>query len=504
MSNYETKPINPDDYSISAHITTENDSINLNYACDDDNDYETAYSSFSNTTVTDDTKEQDKLLLHGDFISNMSSFAHLPPKFLGIDTRTFGKTSSLYFDKDKPHPFLLLKEFSMNSSTTIDDRLQCMRYMIHIPYINGHEHCMEACKVILEDENIEVNKRFYFFANNDKYFKLTDQLVYDLHPFFLKLGIQRKYPLSMLLISARYILSFYPDESQDRDDTLDFVLDLIDDKQQTENIRGECADILYSFGREEEAIYGVKILQELGYMDQDLQKTTLYTNRQNVHDKTINDSVRRTINSLHKEYLKTSKENLLGQCTLEFLHKLVYDEFKVDEQDSLLREKIQQFFVRVMTDPTKFENLTLCDIFLLVLTKVQSLQGAIKEECYKRIIEEIEDSSDTCHTGYVSRLVNVLSGFVEGEDYILTIDPRDELRSAVFARVNTAIANLPIYLKEDVTNSLWGDDKSVFNEFLGLYGETIKDELIEEYKNILTEKEVNEIYEKSIKKFQGN
>jgi hypothetical protein len=47
-------------------------------------------------------------------------------------------------------------------------------------------------------------------------------------------------------------------------------------------------------------------------------------------------------------------------------------------------------------------------------------------------------------------------------------------------------------------------DKSVFNEFLGLYGETIKDELIEEYKNILTEKEVNEIYEKSINKFQGN
>ena len=504
MNNYEIKPINLSDYSLNTEITTENDSINLNYACDDDGDYETAYSSVSTkATSNEDTKEQDKLLLHGDFINNMSSFAHLPPKFLGIDTRTFGKTSSLYFDKDKPHPFLLLKEFSMNSSTSIEDRLQCMRYMVHIPYVNGHEHCMEACKVILEDENIEVNKRFYFFANNDKYFKLTDQLVYDLHHFFLKLGIQRKYPLSMILISARYILSFYPDESQEREDALDFVLDLADDKLQTENIRGECADILYSFGREEEVIYGMKILQEIGYMDQDLKKTTLYSNRQNVHDKTINDSVRRTINALHKEYLKSSKENLLGQCTLEFLHKLVYDEFKVDEQDSLLREKIQQFFVRVMTDPTKFENLTLCDIFLLVLTKVQSLQADVKKECYKRIIEEIEDASDTCHTGYVSRLVNVLSGFVEGEDNLLTIDPRDELRSAIFARLNTAISTLPHYLKEDVTNSLWGDDKSTFEEFLSLYGDTIREELITEYKEILEEAEVNQIYEKTIKDFQG-
>jgi len=248
----------------------------------------------------------------------------------------------------------------------------------------------------------------------------------------------------------------------------------------------------------------MKILQEIGYMDQDLQKTTFYTNRQNVHDKTINDSVRRTINSLHKEYLKTAKENLLGQCSLEFLHKLVYDEFKADEHDSLLREKIQQFFVRIMTDSTKFENLTLSDIFLLVLTKIQTLSGDIRKECYKRMLEEIKDASDTCHTGYVSRLVNVLSGFVEGEETLLTIDPRDELRSAIFARLNTSISTLPHYLKEDVTNSLWGDDKSTFEEFLSLYGDTIREELIVEYKDILEEEEVNQIYEKTVKDFQGN
>jgi hypothetical protein len=85
----------------------------------------------------------------------------------------------------------------------------------------------------------------------------------------------------------------------------------------------------------------------------------------------------------------------------------------------------------------------------------------------------------------------------------LTIDPRDELRSAIFARLNTAISGLPHYLKEDVTNSLWGDDKSTFEEFLSLYGDTIREELITEYKEILEEAEVNKIYEKTIKDFQG-
>lgn len=513
MSNYEIKPQNVSEYSSVNELSTEF-SEGSNYCFYENND-DSEYQTYSNTVSIDNTKQEkdetkklDNLLENSGYVSNMSSFEHLPPKFLGIDTRNFGKSffgGDSHFDD--MHPFLHLKKQAMDLSVDYEDRFQCIRYMIHIPYINCHEHCLEACKTILEDENIEVNKRFYFFSNNDKFFKLTDQLVYDLQPFFFRIGVHKKYPFKILSICARYILSFYPDEldceTDERDNALDFILDLAEDKSQSENVRGECADILYSFGREEEVIFGMKILQEIGYMDQDLEKTTFYTNRQNVHDKTINESVRKIINKLHKDYLQEAKDNLLGHCTLEFLHNLIYNEINVDKQDEETNSKVDNFFIRVMTDPTRFENLNLSDILVIVLNKIKSFDEQIKKECYKRLLEEIKDSDDTCHTGYVSRLVNVLSGFVEGEDYILTIDPRDELRSAVFARLNTAIANLPTYLKEDVTNSLWGDDKSVFEEFLGLYGETIKDELIEEYKNILTEKEVNDIYEKSVKKFQG-
>lgn len=510
MSNYETRPQNVTEYSSVNELST-NFSETSNY-CLYENDDDNEYQSYSNTVSTDNTKQEkdetkklDNLLDTSGYVTNMSSFEHLPPKFLGIDTRNFGKS---FFGGDSQfddmHPFLHLKKHAMDLSKDNEDRFQCLRYMIHIPYNNGHIHCLEACKTILEDENIEVNKRFYFFSNNDKFFKLTDQLVYDLHPFFFRIGLNKKYPFKILSICARYILSFYPDEADEREEALDFVLDIAEDKSQTENARGECADILYTFGREEEVIFGMKILQEIGYMDQDLQKTTFYTNRQNVHDKTINESVRKIINKLHKDYLKESKDNPLGHCTLEFLHNLIYNEINTDKQDEETNSKVDNFFIRVMTDPTRFENLNLSDILVIVLNKIKSFDGSTKKECYKRLLEEIKDSDDTCHTGYVSRLVNVLSGFVEGEDYILTIDPRDELKSAVFARLNTAITNLPTYLKEDVTNSLWGDDKSVFDEFLGLYGDTIREELIEEYKNILTEKEVNEIYEKSVKKFQGN
>jgi hypothetical protein len=459
---------------------------------EDCNEYET-FACYKNN----DIKENDRILSDGGYKINMSSFEHIPPKFLGIDTRTFGNS---YFEDDIIHPFLQLKKIAMDPINDIDNRFQSVRYMVHIPYKNCHEHCLEACESIISDDTIEIDKRFYFISNNDKYSKLSDQLVYDLHGIFFKLGFERKYPLKILLISARYIISFYPDESDIREQVLDFVLDIVDDKNELEYPRAECADILYSIGRVEESIYGMKMLQELGYMDQDLKKMTIYSNKQNVHDQTINDNVKKIIATLHKEYLKNSMENMLGKCSLEYLHKLFFDDFHLEEDK---KENVQSFFFRIMTDPTRFENLTLADIFMLVIFKIQTFDNEIKNEVFKRLLEEIEDSNNTCHTGYVSRLVNVLSGFVEGKDYILTIDPKDELRSAVFARLNTAISTLPIYLKEDVTTSLFGDDKSTFEEFLNIYGDNIKDELVKEYKDILSQEDVINIYEKSIKDFQS-
>ena len=369
--------------------------------------------------------------------------------------------------------------------------------MIHIPHIDAHQHCLDACKHILQDESIEVTKRHYFFANNDKYAKLNDNLVHDLHPFFFKLGRERKYPLTLLLLTCRFIISFYPLESNIRDEVLDFILDIADNKNELNHIRAECADILYSIGVQEEVIFGMKVLQELGHMDQDLNKITIYSNTQNVHDTTIQDSIRKIVMTLHKEYLQQSiQNNLIGNCSLEYLHKLITDDVGYKNI-----ERLQEFFTRLMTDPTRFEGLNLVDIFIIIVWKISSFTPEIKSECYKRLIEEILDSEQTCHTGYVSRLVNVLSGFVEGDNYMLTVDPKDELRSAVFARLNASISVLPTYLKDDVLNSLWSDDKSVFQEFYQLYSP--EEELQKEYQNIMKPDEFKQVYEKAVKNFQS-
>jgi hypothetical protein len=450
-----------------------------------------------NTAILDnpEIKRLDHTLREGGYTHELGSFDHMPRQFFGIDTRLFGLS---YTQDEQQHPFLQLKQLILNNVLpTYEDKFQCIKYMIHIPFINSHEHCLEVCKYVLQDESIEVTRRHYFFANNDKYAKLNDPLVYDLHPFFFTLGMQRHYPFTLLLLSARYILSFYPLDSEIRDIILDFLLDTADNSHETAHIRAECADILYSIGIQDEVIYGMKILQELGHMDQDLNKITIYSNTQNVHDPSIQDSVRKIVITLHKEYLASKQnESLIGHCSTEYLHKLITDQDK-----NIDISRLSEFFTRLMTDPTRYEGLTLTDIFILVVDKIQTFSESIKSECYKRLIEEILDSEQTCHTGYVSRLINVLSGFVEGDNYLFTINPSDELRSAVFARLNASISTLPPYLKEDVLNSLWGDDKSVFDEFYQMYNP--EDELQKEYEGILKPEEFKLIYDKAVRNFQS-
>lgn len=453
------------------------------------NDIYENYSDYVNLK----NSELDRTLMDGGYNSALSSFEYLPPKFMGIDTASFGKTR---IEKNEKHPFLKLKEIAMDASIDYEDRFQSVRYMVHIPYVNGDEHCIDACKSILKDETIDVTKRFYFFGNNDKYFKLNDKVVHSLHAFFYDLAIERKYPFRLTLMSARYIFSFYHQESDERNNVLDYLLTVAENENEDRYARSECADILYSYGEQEEVVYGIKILQELGYMDQDFNKRTIYSNSENVHDDTINGSVRNIVLTLYKEYLQHNKQ--IEDYSLESLQKIFVDDVKVNDEE---KQKLHHFFFRLMTDPTRFETLTLINIFSIVLYKIKTLQPPQKEECYKRLLQEIRDSEDTCHTGYVSRLVNVLTGFVEEDKYAFKISPQEELKSAVFARINSAMAGLPTYLKEDVMSSLWSEDKTTFDEFYNMYSP--EDELRKEYKDILSEDEFTKVYEKAVKNFKS-
>jgi hypothetical protein len=427
-----------------------------------------------------------------EYSQQIGTFEYLPVNFLGINTSTF---TDSYIPDDKEHPFLSLKRFAMDNSISFEDRIQCVRYMCFIPYKEYVSHCVEASKTIIENDKYDIYNRYFFFANNSRNTKLDGHVVHELHPYFFTLSKERNYPLELTLMSARYIIDQYDYLSDERNTVLEYILDVADDKNESIYARSECADILITLGEGNEIIFGEQVIEELGDLYNENKNKTIYTNAQNAHNETINENTRNIVRALYKDYLKTKSYNDLIKTSYEDIHKELSDIDNSEENN----DKLHSFFYRVMTDPFRFERLSLSDIVLLVYNKICSFEN--KNDLMKRLLEEILDCDNSCTTGYFTRIVNTLNGFINDKDMCFNINPRDELRSVIFARINRNIRSLPEKTRESVLEAIEEANFGVFEEFMDYYSP--EDEIRKEYSGLIEEEEFNKLFSKCVDEFIG-
>ena len=427
-----------------------------------------------------------------EYSQQMGTFDYLPINFLGLNTSTF---TDSYIPDDKEHPFLSLKRFAMDNSVSFEDRIQCVRYMCFIPFKDYVTHCVQASKTIIENDNYDVYNRYFFFANNSRNTKLDGHVVYELHPYFFSLSKERNYPLELTLMSARYIIDQYDYLSDERNIVLEYILDVADDKNESIYARSECADILLTLGEGNEIIFGEQVIEELGNLYNENKNKTIYTNAQNAHNETINENTRNIVRALYKEYLKTKSYNDLIKTSYEDIHKELSEIYNSEETQG----KLHSFFYRVMTDPFRFERLSLSDIVLLVYYKICSFEN--KSEVIKRLLEEILDCDNSCTTGYFTRIVNTLNGFINEKDMCFNINPKDELRSVIFARINRNIRSLPEKTRESVLEAIEEVNFGVFEEFMDYYSP--EDEIKKEYTGLIKEEEFDILFKKCVNEFMG-
>ena len=124
-----------------------------------------------------------------------------------------------------------------------------------------------------------------------------------------------------------------------------------------------------------------------------------------------------------------------------------------------------------------------------------------EDELKKRFIQELEDMKGVCSTGLLSRIINILNGFIDDQDYNFKINIVDVIRSDIFQKFNNELRKMPPMQQEEILNSLCSDDKQVAEEFLNYYD--IKDEMLEVYKNRISKEELESVYEKTKDEYLG-
>ncbi|AHL67631.1 hypothetical protein DH26_gp144 [Chloriridovirus anopheles1] len=224
------------------------------------------------------------------------------------------------------------------------------------------------------------------------------------------------------------------------------LFNIANDKTETLNLRLEACDILSLKGSSDTVEKVKRILDDI------LPQDMIYLNPENVHLTSVYQSVQNTLNTL----LQKNK----GLKAPDSLHNILLDYFVTKYRDynctnlNKIKIVLNRIFNFNFLKFTKFQ-LTLKEIMENVWLVMDVSES--KSELLLRLEQELLDMYETCSQGFVTRLINVLSGFyVPGCENPLgiTISYEDEIYAIFSAKVNKLVSEACEPLKDVLMEEL--------------------------------------------------
>lgn len=221
------------------------------------------------------------------------------------------------------------------------------------------------------------------------------------------------------------------------------------------NLRADASDVLLNLGTDDMKKEGRNIIFELGRIN-GLNKT-IFDNAQNVHVTEIEKSVLDIIKNLSNYPTMRLQENN-NHIDYEYVQKEINNAIDELNPDDLKKSRIQVSFNRIYMDKALYFNNSISNILVKVWSYINNNEN--KNEMIKRLIEELDEMSGTCSSGFASRIINSITGFGE---FNLHISWEDQIVSNFTGRLNA-------YARK-ITNSdsIFFTDNKVFNEVLKLF-----------------------------------
>lgn len=228
---------------------------------------------------------------------------------------------------------------------------------------------------------------------------------------------------------------------------------------------------------------------------------SVFANRQNVHNESIEKSSEEVISKLHQKYSSHVHSSSLPQWKQEVEEWELFTNLSEDQQT-----KIILCFHRIQFDNRVYgkTNDSLQSIFALVWRHIQT--SKFKEELQKRLLEEMIEASGQCSSGIAVRLVNTLSGF---DDFMLRISYRDAILAKVVNHMNKVIMETEDETLRDslleemiLPNSEYLERKN-FLTLLRKEIPTLKEDLYNEYKDVMTDTDFDLYLKQAFVHYEG-
>lgn len=275
-----------------------------------------------------------------------------------------------------------------------------------------------------------------------------------------------------------------------------FLLSVSGDNTLPDDLRADACDILLQYAKDETRDLARAIIIALGGED----NNNIFKNKQNVHNRHIEQSVQEIVDKLIAHHPKDKKTYLFKDIKDTILKS-------VKDEEKELKEKIEGSLIRISLDRAVYgnSNVTLSTILLKLWSYIQD--SPFREELEKRLVEELNESNAKCSTGFASRLVNVLSGFDENMSISMGFD--DQIASNLEARLNNKIRDIEDeeymdkVLEEMTITNIHYNLRSNFLRFFRENISKIRQEMYEEFRHYITDEDFDLYIKKAVLRYEG-
>lgn len=345
---------------------------------------------------------------------------------------------------------------------------------------------------IVNDIHIEPLYRFKLIQRLENNFK--DELFYFYANEATRRFVESPYnSISYRVICCQYI--FQKCEEYLHTYANEFLLQAASMPDIDEDIRADACDILLAYGSPENVENARLILFVLGGGD---RARNIFKNAQNVHNQAIEDSVERLIEYI-STYIPRNGKNYTFEKAKEELEE------KIKNQDKYDKTILGQAIIRIVIDRAIYGrmNLTLYSIIAKMWTYIQDSE--YREEMENRLMEELIDANNKCSSGYVSRIVNTISGFGEMS---LTMSFEDQIISVLETRLSNKIREMDAdemdtVLEEMMLPVRFYDKRGTFLKFFRSNISAIREDMYAEFQSYINTYDFDLYFRKAIMHYEG-
>jgi len=297
------------------------------------------------------------------------------------------------------------------------------------------------------------------------------------------------------VIAGQYIFEKCSPTKEIIDTVENFLLEVALMEDLDEDVRADACDILLQYGDDNTRLKARDILFILGGGVR--TNNNIFKNTQNVHIRSIEESVERIIKKL-SEYKPKNKG-----LTFDKIHQQILDKSKGKNFEA----EIKNAMIRIQIDRATYghSNLTLVSILVKIWGYIEESEH--REELENRLMEEIVESNNKCSSGYVGRLVNTLSGF--DHDMSIIISFKDQIVANLEGRLNAKARGImddtfrDLVLEEMTVPVHHFDQRGNFLKFFRENISQIREEMYQEFKEFMDDSDYDMHFRSAIMSYEG-